>query len=253
MVLNFKKYGSGHPLIILHGMFGMLDNWHSLARKFAEHFEVYLVDQRNHGKSPHSDEMDYYVMANDLGEFMKQNDIDSAFIIGHSMGGKTAMQFAVENNHKVDKLIVVDISPKKYEPGHQEIFDALFSVNLEEIESRKEAEAKIAETIEEPGVRQFLLKNLDRKGKKYQWKANLNIIHKNYLDIIGNSLGPYDEFGGPTMFIKGGNSDRYIDIDDWGEIVGHFPKALLETVEDAGHCVHAEKPEELYVLVLGFL
>jgi len=253
MVLNFKKYGSGHPLIILHGMFGMLDNWHSLARKFAEHFEVYLVDQRNHGKSPHSDEMDYYVMANDLGEFMKQNDIDSAFIIGHSMGGKTAMQFAVENNHKVDKLIVVDISPKKYEPGHQEIFDALFSVNLEEIESRKEAEAKIAETIEEPGVRQFLLKNLDRKGKKYQWKANLNIIHKNYLDIIGNSLGPYDEFGGPTMFIKGGNSDRYIDIDDWGEIVGHFPKALLETVEDAGHWVHAEKPEELYELVLGFL
>jgi len=130
MILNFKKYGAGHPLIILHGMFGMLDNWHSLARKFAEHFEVYLVDQRNHGKSPHDDEMDYYVMANDLGEFMNQHDIDSAFILGHSMGGKVAMQFAVENNHKVDKMIVVDIAPKEYEPGHQDVFDALFSVNL---------------------------------------------------------------------------------------------------------------------------
>ncbi len=253
MSLNYKKFGAGHPLIILHGLFGMLDNWQTLAKQFAESFEVYIVDQRNHGKSPHLDEFSYYVLAQDVYEFMQEHQIESAYILGHSMGGKTAMQLATDYAEKVDKLIVVDIAPKDYPAGHDEIFKAFYAVDLEKLENRKQADAKLAETLDEFGVRQFLLKNLDRTKTGYRWKANLDVIRDNYDNIILNSLGPFQQYDAPTLFIKGGASERYIELDDLPVILDYFPNAKLEIVEDAGHWVHAEKPKELFDLVMGFL
>lgn len=267
MKLNYKKFGEGTPLIILHGLFGMLDNWQTLAKQFAAHFDeqsktnksvqsyaVYIVDQRNHGKSPKADELDYYVMAEDIACFMEEHGLEKASILGHSMGGKTAMQFAMDYPDKIDKLIVVDIAPKDYPPGHQVIFDAFYAVDLENTKSRKEAEAQMEPILDDFGVRQFLLKNLNRtKEKGYQWKANLDVIHQNYEKIIENSLGPFQEYDGPTLFIKGGDSERYIELDDWADILSYFTDARLEIIDGAGHWVHAQKPQELFELVVGFL
>jgi len=254
MQLNYKHFGEGHPLIILHGLFGMLDNWQTLARQFAEHFSVYIVDQRNHGKSSHSPEMDYYLLAEDVADFMDQQGLESACVLGHSMGGKTAMQLAMDYTHKVDKLVVVDIAPKSYPAGHDEIFKAFFSVDLESIDNRKEADEQMQKVIKDFGIRQFLLKNLSRdKEGKYYWKANIKAIQDVYPAIIENSVGPFQQFDNPTLFIKGGKSERYIEMDDWATITTHFSDAKLEIIEDTGHWVHAEKPKELFDLVIRFL
>lgn len=254
MQLNYKHFGEGQPLIILHGLFGMLDNWQTLARQFAEHFSVYIVDQRNHGKSPHDKEMDYYILAEDIANFIEQQDFESACVLGHSMGGKTAMQLAMDYTNKVDKLVVVDIAPKNYPAGHDNIFEAFFSIDLESIDNRKEADEQMQKVIKDFGIRQFLLKNLYRdKESKYHWKANIETIQEVYPAIIENSVGPFQQFDNPTLFIKGGNSERYIEMDDWATISTHFSDAKLEIIEDAGHWVHAEKPKELFTLVLDFL
>ncbi len=254
MQLHFKQLGEGHPLIILHGLFGMLDNWQTLARQFAEYFTVYTLDLRNHGRSPHNEEMDYYVMAQDIADFMDAQSLDTAYVLGHSMGGKVAMQLAADFPEMVDKLIVVDIAPKEYESGHEEIFEAFFSVELAEVKNRKEAETQMEKVLKDFGVRQFLLKNLYRdKAGSYHWRANLEDIQKTYPAIIQNSLGPFHQFDYPTLFIKGGQSERYIEMDDWATILGYFPEAKLEVVAEAGHWVHAEQPQQLFDLVVNFL
>jgi len=213
--LNYKTFGQGDPIVILHGLFGMLDNWQTIGRKLAEHHTVFLVDQRNHGRSPHTDELDYPLMAYDLQHFMENQWMFKSTIMGHSMGGKTAMQFALLHPGMVEKLIVVDIAPKAYEGGHQPIFDALFDLQPEQISDRSEAEAKLKEHISERGVRQFLLKNLSRKkgGNGYEWKMNLPVIHKHYRDIL-KELKVYDApFEGEALFIRGGRSN-YIQEED---------------------------------------
>ncbi|MEZ4885279.1 MAG: alpha/beta fold hydrolase [Chitinophagales bacterium] len=257
MKLHFKSFGDDNapPLLILHGLFGMLDNWQTLGRKFAETYRVYLIDQRNHGKSPHSLEFDYYLMADDLLEFMDEHDIEKAHLIGHSMGGKTVMQFAVENPNRVNKLVVVDISPEDYPAGHDDIFKALFDVNIDLLQSRSEADEALKSLVEEKGVRQFLLKNLTRnKSGGYQWKFNLQAIHFNYANILANSLTDFDVFEGDTLFVKGGKSERYMQAGKADElIVAHFPKAKIEVVEDAGHWVHAEQPDAFFEVVSVFL
>ena len=257
MQLNFKAFGAEDTpaLLILHGLFGMLDNWQTLGRKLAEHYRVFLIDQRNHGKSPHSLEFDYYLMADDLLEFMDEHDIDKAHIIGHSMGGKTVMQFAVDNPERVQKLVVVDISPVDYPSGHEDIFKALFSINMDELTSRKQADEALKPLVEELGVRQFLLKNLARKKEGgYQWKFNLQAIHFNYSQITANSLTDFDVFEGETLFVKGENSPRYIEVETVAEaILPHFPKAKIEVVKGAGHWVHAEQPKAFFEVVSRFL
>ncbi len=252
MELNYKEFGQGDPIIILHGMFGTLDNWQTIAKQLAETNTVYIIDQRNHGRSPHTDEMDYVLMAEDLKNFMEANWIYSAIIIGHSMGGKTAMQFALEYPDMVEKLIVVDIAPKAYEGGHALIFEALFSVDINALESRKEADVILQEKIPDFGVRQFLLKNLSRNKKGgYQWKMNLNAIYNAYSTILGNVSGdiPVDV---PTLFIRGGKSDYILDTDE-ALLKEYFSDSTLSTVENAGHWVHAETPKELLNLVKNFV
>ena len=185
MELNYKSFGEGYPIIILHGLFGTLDNWQTIAKKLAANYSVYIVDQRNHGRSPHNAIFDYAVMADDLQVFMENQWIYEAHIIGHSMGGKTAMQFALTFPDLVNQLVVVDIAPKAYEGGHQAIFEALFSLDLSVIRNRKQADAILKEQVPDFGVRQFLLKNLtnDKKGG-YKWKMNLPVIYQNYEQIL---------------------------------------------------------------------
>lgn len=250
--LNFKSYGQGNPVIILHGLFGTLDNWQTIARQLSANYLVYLVDQRNHGRSPHTDDFDYSLLAEDLKDFMESEGMSQATIIGHSMGGKTAMQFAVSYPEMVHSLIVVDIAPKAYEGGHQEIFDALLSVDLTKIESRKMADEQLMSAIPDFGVRQFLLKNLTReKEGGYRWKMNLPAIYKNYQHILDNIL--LDEpFSGPSLFIRGEKSG-YIKQEDDSLIKSVFPEAQIVTIPNAGHWVHAEAPKALLLAFENFM
>lgn len=251
MKLSFRTLGEGQPLIILHGFFGSADNWQTLGKSFSQFFKVYLIDQRNHGNSPHSDAFNYDLMVEDILELMKDEGLSKAKFIGHSMGGKTAMNFAVKYPDMVEKLVVVDIGPKQYPPHHENIFNGFKSVDLSTIESRKDADDQLSRTIPDFGVRQFILKNLTRDdADNFIWKINLESFEKNGAEV-GRALDPSDVFNGDTMFIGGGNSN-YIKTEDVDLIVRHFPKAKVEMIQGSGHWVHAEKPKELYDLVINF-
>jgi pimeloyl-ACP methyl ester carboxylesterase len=250
--LNYKTYGQGNPIIILHGLFGTLDNWQTIARQLSEEYLVYLVDQRNHGRSPHTDEFDYSLLAEDLRFFMENEGMSQATIVGHSMGGKTAMQFAINYPEMVTSLVVVDIAPKAYEGGHQVIFDALLGIDLTTIESRKMADEQLQAKIPDFGVRQFLLKNLTRdKEGGYHWKMNLPAIYKNYQNILDNILTdePYTE---ASLFIRGARSG-YIKEADASLIKSIFSEAEIVTIPEAGHWVHAEAPKALLSTLKNFM
>lgn len=251
MKLNFRKYGVGQPLVILHGLFGSSDNWQTLGKKFAENYEVYLVDLRNHGKSPHSDAFTYELMAQDVYEFFRENHLYDAFLIGHSMGGKTAIQFASMNADLLEKLIVVDIGIKQYPMHHGEILEGLNAVNPGTLSSRSEAEEIISKYIESEGVRQFLLKNLYwiEKGK-LAWRFNLPVLEREMENIIAPL--ELDAIRTETMFIRGAMSNYILDS-DYDDIRAKFEDVRIETIEDAGHWVHAEAPEEFYNLVTDFI
>lgn len=254
MQLFYKEYpGPGKPLIILHGLFGLLDNWHNMAKTLSANYHVYSLDLRNHGQSPKSAVMNYAVMADDLWEFMKDRGIAQAHIMGHSMGGKVAMEFALRFPEKCAKLIVVDIAPKKYKPGHDEIFKALFALDINNTEkTRKDFDEDMQALIPEFGVRQFLLKSLERKEDgSYQWKFNLEALHTHYTAINDEPEGNR-MYKGPILFLRGGNS-RYVGDEDQAKIAALFPNYQLETIEGAGHWVHAEKPGELVEVVERFL
>lgn len=244
--------GQGEPLIIMHGVFGMGDNWQSLGRKWAEQFEVHLLDMRNHGKSPHDDEFSYDIMSEDLVEYLDELGINKAHILGHSMGGKTAMLFAVLNPDRVSKLIIADIAPKPYQPHHEEILKALNSLDLPNIGSRGEAEEQFSTQIEDKGTRQFLLKSLYWKEKGLlDWRFNLKVIENEILKV-GDGLVANAIFYGPCIFVRGGNS-WYIKDEDEDQILEHFPNSSLATIEGAGHWLHAEKPREFFETVNAFL
>ena len=252
MKLNFRTYGSGEPLIILHGDFGSADNWQTLGKEFSQNYKVYLVDQRNHGNSPHSDEFDYNVMADDILELLLNENIDKINLLGHSMGGKTAMTFATRYPEKVDKLVVVDIAPKYYPPHHEKIFRGFRSIKLDSLKSRQEADEQMAYTISDAGVRQFILKNLTRNDQnEFTWKLNLDAIEAN-SENVGQGLSDDDWFNGHVLFIAGGYSD-YIQRDDEQKIRTHFPNAEIITIPGAGHWVHAEQPKTLARKVNEFL
>ena len=252
MKLNFKKFGEGNPIFILHGLFGSLDNWQTLGKILAENYTVYLVDLRNHGKSPHSDSFSYLDMVNDVAELIEDENLDKVSIIGHSMGGKTAMTFAAEYPQYLEKLIVVDIAPKKYPPHHQEIIDALYSLDLPQLKSRREANELMSKSIKTDGTRLFLLKNLKReKEGGYSWKMNLDMLSKEIEKVIDITPIPFPILI-PTLFIRGGESEYILDS-DIETIDKLFPSSDIETIDGAGHWVHAEKPKELLELITEFL
>ena len=252
MKLHFKKFGSGPPLIILHGVFGSSDNWKTLANHLMSTFEVYLVDQRNHGLSPHSDDFNYQVMTDDLKELLHDEKIEKCILLGHSMGGKTAMNFAVQYPEKIIKLIIVDIAPKGYPPHHENILKGVHSLTLHEINTRKEADDLLSVTINNAGIRQFILKNLSRNPEGlFYWKINWKAIEDN-MEAIGAPLSSYAVFPGEVLFIRGAQSD-YILNEDEPLLKKHFPDADLMTIQKAGHWVHAEQPAQLLALINQFI
>lgn len=251
MKLFYRQSGQGEPLIILHGLFGSSDNWYTLAKTFAEQFTVYLIDQRNHGQSPHSEEFDYKLLAEDLLEFINEHNLKAVTIIGHSMGGKTAMNFAVKYPERVKKLVVVDIVPKAYPVHHDNILEGLLSLDLPNVSSRTEADELLSKYVTELDERQFLLKNLYRTSDGgFGWRPNLKSIDK-HIEEIGEGMQFDGQYDGPTLFIVGARS-KYFKSGDEKLIEKIFPSFTLVTL-DSGHWVQAEKPKEFAETVIPFL
>lgn len=252
-ILYSKILGSGKPLVILHGFLGMSDNWKTLGSKYAENgFEVHLIDQRNHGKSFHSENFDYDFMATDLKMYFSHHQIKKAIIIGHSMGGKTAMQFACDYPDLTKKLLIADISPKYYPPHHNEIINRLNSLNFNEITSRSKADEVLAKYITDNGTRQFLLKNLFwiEKGR-LDFRFNLKVLSTK-MEEIGENISAISKYDGPTLFLRGDKSE-YVTDADFTEIKRHFQNAALETIENAGHWLHAENPKQFFEKTMEFI
>ena len=251
MKLFFREYGEGIPLVILHGLLGSSDNWLTQAKLLSPHYKIYTVDQRNHGQSPHDDVFDYASMVDDLLEFLDEHNLTAPVLIGHSMGGKTVMNFALSHPERVSKLVVVDIAPRAYNLEHYKLVNAMIELPLTELKSRHDADAQLATKVSEADVRQFLLKNLQRKAEGgFSWKVNLRVIREK-LANVGVDLIVEGNFDKPTLFIRGERS-AYIRDSDWSAIKSRFPSASLETV-DSGHWVQAEKPQEFVNLLTQWL
>jgi len=251
-ILHSKILGKGEPLLILHGFFGMGDNWKSLANKFAEYFEVHLIDQRNHGRSFHSDDFSYELMVEDLENYINHYQLKKVNLIGHSMGGKTVMLFATTFPKIVHKLIVADISPRYYPPHHQFILEALNMIDFNTITKRSEIAKILSEYIDEEGIKQFLLKNVYWKEKgQLAYRFNLESLTEN-IEEVGVSLPSFTIFEGNTLFLKGANSS-YISNNDMPLIEAHFPTAQIKTIKNAGHWLHAENPQGFFNMVMVFL
>ena len=252
MNLAFEVVGEGHPLVILHGLLGSTDNWRSMSRRLGAHYKVFAIDLRNHGRSPHSDIFDYDVMTADLREFMEQQALRRIMLLGHSMGGKVAMQFAIDYSEQVDKLVIVDIAPKPYEPSQRYLLKALRSLDLTRYKSFADVDAALAAKVSSESLRQFLLKNLARdENGRLRWKIHLAAIDRNY-DKLGRGVAPERTFDKPTLFIRGARSN-YIEDDDAPLIRQMFPQAEIATLPQVGHWIHVDAPEKFFQTVLNFL
>jgi len=250
--LHFQKQGHGEAVIILHGLFGSHENWLSQAKLLARNFTIYTPDLRNHGRSPHSDEISYAVMAEDVLQFMDQQGLKRVHLIGHSMGGKVAMQIALNHPKRLSSLIIVDIAPKAYPTHHDETLQALSTLKVHKIRSRREADAKLAQQIPQRDVRLFLLKNLQRDHNgHYQWRMNLAALQKQQAEIAAAPSGK-QSYDPPCLFIRGSRSD-YIQLDDTAQVLRWFPNAQAKTIDNAGHWPHIEKPALFSKLVLDYL
>lgn len=251
--LNYKIIGSGKPIIILHGLFGMLDNWLNMAKRLeSEGYMIILIDQRDHGRSPHTHQFDYKTLASDLLHFMEENWIHECILIGHSMGGKTALQFMAEHESMISKCIIIDIGIKKYNGGHQDVFEALFAVELDQLTSREEAELVMMDKLHDLGTVQFLMKNLTRKKEGgFEWKMHLNLLYKEYQNILA-AVSFDHRCESDIRFIKGGNSN-YIVESDIPNIMAVLPKSSFVTIADAGHWVHVDKANELFNEIISFI
>lgn len=251
MKLNFKVFGEGEPLVILHGLMGMLDNWQGPTKEYSKNFRTYILDARNHGRSGHSMDFNYQVMMEDLLEFVEAEQLDNFYLMGHSMGGKTAMKFAQNYPEYISKLIVADIGPKGYPLHHQAILSGLSSLNFANLKSRGEVDEVLKPHIPDMGTRAFLMKSIYWKEKGVlDLRFNLEAIIENIV-LIGEAV--QDRIcERETLFIRGANSNYVLDK-DWNEIRLGFPQAHLETIQGAGHWLHAEKPEEFVSKTTAFL
>ncbi len=252
MHLNFQATGDGPPLIILHGFLGSLDNWRAVSHRMSSRFKIISVDLRNHGHSPHHPAMSYPAMAEDLCEFFNQQDMASAHLLGHSMGGKVAMQFATTHPQRIEKLIVVDIAPRAYPASHEATLAALRDLDLRAFTSFGEIDGALAPQISPPRIRQFLMKNLARRRDGgFCWRINLDAILKNYHELT-KPIVPTHAFPKPACFIRGGRSE-YIADEDLPLIKEMFPKSEFVTIPDAGHWVQTDATEHFLKIVMDFL
>ena len=252
MRLHYELQGEGRPLLVLHGFLGSSDNWRAMRKRFASTYKVFCLDQRNHGNSPHSDIMDYTVMAEDLREFLAEQSLSNVCLLGHSMGGKVAMQFASESPEMVAKLVIVDISPKAYPPSHQPILQAMQDLQLHALKTYGEAEAALSTNISDASLRKFVLKNLMRDTNgEFRWRIGLDSLAANYDQLI-KPPAISNRFDKRTSFIRGALSN-FIADQDLAFIREYFPRAEFHTIPNAGHWVHIDAPEEFYRVVDEYL
>lgn len=251
MKLHFERLGSGSPLVILHGLLGSGDNWQGVAKMWAPDFTLLVPDLRNHGRSPHADEAGFQAMAQDVYELIESEDLSQVTVLGHSLGGKVAMQLALDFPERVSGLIVVDIAPKAYPPAHQALLEALLAVDLSRFTTRSEVDAVLAGSIPEPAIRQWLLKNLGRDARgALCWKPNLPVLHKRLAELSAG-FADLRQFNGLALFVAGGRSN-YVQPEDTPLIKARFPQARIEVIPEAGHWVHVDAPGRLGDLVKGF-
>lgn len=256
MRLHYREYGSysdQHPtLIFLHGLLGSSSNWHSLARGLSERFHVLVPDQRNHGRSPHDDDVSYAALARDLAQLIDEQGLESALLIGHSMGGKAAMWLALEQPERVTGLVVVDIAPVAYPNRFATIYEALHAVDRTPVASRTEADAILARFLDEPALRQFLLQNLQHAGGAWAWRMNLAALTRGMAEIVDFPVSNQPVYDGPCLFIHGGQSD-YVQPEARPVIRRLFPRAVIRDIPQAGHWVYAEQPQVFSALLAEFL
>jgi len=265
MELFFREKGQGNKtIIIVHGLYGSSDNWISVAGEFEDQYRVILIDQRNHGRSPHNDVHSYEAMAEDLHSLMEKLSIDKAILIGHSMGGKTIMRFSLKYPEMVEKMIVVDIAPKSYRSfsnyaeitaNHKKIIDELMAVDLSKFKSRNEIDQALKDAFPAKRLRAFLMKNLKRrKDGRYSWQINFEALKNNMDEIMDgfSELNKPDRKIPETIFIRGEKSP-YIQDDDTLVINKFFPGSQVITIPDAGHWIHAEKQDIFVKTVKYFL
>ncbi len=251
-ILHSTIKGEGKPLLILHGYFGMSDNWKTLGNQFAKDYQVHLIDQRNHGRSFHEYEFNYEVLVDDLYNYIQHYQLEEVYLIGHSMGGKTAMLFAVTYPELIDKLIVVDISPKEYKPHHNAILAGLNSVDFTIQNSRKLVDEQLTKYIPEMGVRQFLMKNIYWREKGIlDYRFNLQSLTENNSEV-GKTLPKNVTFKKDVLFLKGDKSG-YITENESLIINPYFPNHTIVEISNAGHWLHAENPKQFYDEVCEFL
>lgn len=255
-MLYFRTQGDSEenrgrpPLILIHGLFGSLDNLGGIARLLSSSYTVYSLDLPNHGRSPHIAGCNVVLMMREVRRWMNAQGVGSAYILGHSLGGKVAMELALTSPEKVEKLVVLDIAPVTYPPHHQKVFQGLMAISPQGLSSRAEADKVLQEYVPEASVRTFLLKNLIKEDGKFRWRINLEDIHQNYSQINGaNCSGTYN---GDTLFVKGGGSN-YIQEQYREQIAQRFPNTQLKIVSNTGHWLHAEKPGVVAKLVQNFL
>lgn len=252
--LFFREFGSGKPLIILHGLLGCSDNWIFHGKKLSNFFHVYILDQMNHGNSPHSSDISYDLLSDDIYEFIKFKKLSSVNIMGHSMGGKVAMSFALKHPNLVDNLIVLDIAPKDYsiQSRFDELINSVISLPIDTIESRKDADNYLSNSIPEIALRSFILKNLKRgNSNSFLWKPNITLIAKKMTEIYSwkeSSL----TYEANTLFIKGEKSD-YISESDLLTIKKYFPNVIIKKIRNSGHWLHVDSPDEFFLLIKNFL
>jgi pimeloyl-ACP methyl ester carboxylesterase len=262
MKLKFQRLGHGFPLIILHGLYGSGDNWLTIARSLAGMCEIFLPDQRNHGGSPHSEEHNYQVLAQDLLEMMNDLELSKAVILGHSMGGKAAMWFAAENPSRVSRLIIADISPRGYPDDHSEsshssmhvkLIESMMSVDFTQVAGLGDIDRQLEVRLHDKQLRQFLLKNIEKEpGGQFHWRLNLPVLMKN-LDRLTSGLEVFltegrifDQY--PVLFIRGEKS-HYIGDEDLLMIRKLYPQAEIVTISNAGHWLHSEQPEAVIAAI----
>jgi esterase len=253
MNLFFRKYGEGRPVIILHGLFGISDNWVTLGKRLAEKkYSVYIPDQRNHGNSPHDDHFNYDLLSSDLNEFIAQHQLADPVIIGHSMGGKVAMNYALNFNSTMEYLVIADMGIKKYPSLPNEIFDILLAMDPGDFETRADIEKYLSSRIHNKRTVQLLIKNFHLSyDSGFEWKINLKSIRENYEGIL-DGIHATSSYNGKTLFIRGELSD-YITDEDIPEIKKVFPRAEFKTIKGASHWIHADKPAEFLETVLQFI
>jgi len=254
MKLFFRHMGKGNPVVILHGLLGLSDNWVTFGRQLALDFEVFVPDLRNHGQSPHDPVFNFPILVEDLHELIEDQSLQKVNLIGHSLGGKTAMFFALKYPDLLDKLVVVDIALRKYSPNleHQMLIDAMMEVDFSSARSRSDVDRQLEHNVHSLKLRQFLLKNIYWKDKEtLGWRVNLPVL-KESLPRMLEGIGQDKKFLNPVLLVRGGLSD-YITDDDLPAMVKQFPRTSVQTLANASHWVHADIPGEFYNLVHEFL